>query len=178
MRAARIRSHPPLPCILSDWQPSDQNLHPSSTQKNPISGECGLQEPGKPRGKSSLIRPNQSLVFTAYGRGGGGGVLVAAAHMAWKDRLVLYAEGCGLEYEQYYLEKRNLFVTCVFFFFFNFFLFFGLARGAAVVQYVPRFRQRISAKLPSLRVAAANKWRECLRLTRFTELLLSNYLFL
>lgn len=61
------------------------------------------------------------------------------------------------------LKKERLF-TCVF---------FGFARGAAVVQYVPRFRQRISAKLPSLRVAAANKWRECLR---FTEPLLSNYL--
>lgn len=73
MRAARIRSHPPLPCILSDWQPSDQNLHPSSSRKNPISGEWRLREPEKPRGKSSLIRPNQSLVFTAYGRGGGGG---------------------------------------------------------------------------------------------------------
>lgn len=70
MRAARIRSHPPRPCILSDWQPSDQNLHPSSSRKNQISGECRLREAGKPRGKSSLIRPNQSLVFTAYGRGG------------------------------------------------------------------------------------------------------------
>lgn len=154
MRAARIRSHPPLPCILSDWQPSDQNLHPSSSRKNPVSGEWRLRKPEKPRGKSSLIRPNQSLVFTAYGRGGWGGGASSSSSSRRSDGVKRQAgpvrRWVRLGVWNKNIEKWNKFdFTGVFF--------CCLAPGATVVQYVPRFRQRISAKLPSLRVAAANK---------------------